>query len=398
MSWAGAAPSTDFPVKVTGSDPFKPAGYFEFLHTPGTFTLKVIQGDWPSDAADGLETANIPGREGQAISYEVNFRLQPVGGQAQVDGVINGGQAGRKVTLAPVTGTQPPARQTVLAANGAFAFANSASGTYQLTLEGVGVIAGNIVITPGALFKALMALRSRLSGKVVGPPEGLVAVLYAPAAWGWTRQAPLAPDGSFAFDNLPPGRYRLEVGGQVLTDLALTGENRLALAPIDLAAGRRSAVRGRVADAAGQPKADRVVTLKREGILIAETRTAADGAYRFANLPAGKYSIEVAGLGVVNSSITLDGEREFVVDVLWPGQGPSGVLQGRVLNANGTPRPYALVRLLRNAAEVQRTESDVKGAFKFAGLAAGTYALAVGDGEPLATTSRLPTTRRSCET
>lgn len=387
MSWNGASPGTDFPVKMTGSDPFKPAGYFEFLHTPGTFTLQVIQGDWPGEPAGGLETANVPGREGQAISYEVNFRLQPVGGAAQVDGVINGGQTGAKVTLAPVAGpgTPPPTRQTVLAANGAFAFANTAPGTYQLTLDGIGVIARDIVITPGALFKVLLAVRSRLSGKVIGPPEGVVAVLYAPAMWGWTRQAPLAPDGSFAFENLPAGRYRLEVGGQVLTDLALTGENRLPLAPIDLSVGRRSVIRGRAADPTGQPKPGRAVTLKREGVVVAETQTAADGTYRFANLPAGKYSVEMAGLGVVASDIALDGEREVVADVLWPSQGPAGVLQGRVLNANGTPRPFALVRLLKDGAELQRIEADMKGVFRFVGLAAGAYAIAVGDGEPLLT-------------
>ncbi len=246
------------------------------------------------------------------------------------------------------------------------------------------MIARDIVIASGDLFKVLLALRSKLTGKVIGPPEGLVAVLYAPAAWGWTRQTPLSPDGNFAFENLPAGRYRLEVGGQVLADLALTGENSLPLVPVDLSAGRRSVIRGRVADAAGQPKPDRVVTLKRETVTIAETKTAADGTYRFANLPAGRYNVEVAGLGVVASNVMLDGEREAVADVLWPSQGPAGVLQGRVLNANGTPRPYTLVRLLKGTAEVQRVESDAKGVFRFAGLGAGSYAISVGDGEPIA--------------
>ena len=105
---------------------------------------------------------------------------------------------------------------------------------------------------------------------MVGAAEGLVAVLYAPAAWGWTRQAPLDAKGNFAFDDLPPGRYRLKVGGQVRSTTccspARTGSQ---LASIDLAVGRRSVIRGRVADAAGQPKADRVVTLKRDSIVIA---------------------------------------------------------------------------------------------------------------------------------
>jgi hypothetical protein len=127
-----------------------------------------------------------------------------------------------------------------------------------------------------------------------------------------------------------------------------------------------------------------VVTLKRETVVVGATRTGADGAYRFSNLPAGKYSVEVTGLGIVASNIVLDGEAERVVDVLWPTQAPRGVLQGRVLNANGTPRPYATVRLLRDGKEVARMDADAKAAFRFTALPAGRYAIAVGDGEPLA--------------
>jgi hypothetical protein len=385
MSWTGAAPETNFPVKVTGHDPYKPVGYYEFLHTPGIFTLQVVQGDWPSDPADTLETANVPGREGQAVTYEVNFRLHATGGASHIDGVINGGKAGGKVTLTPVPASAggPPARQAALAANGAFAFPSVAAASYQLALEGTGVICRNIVITAGALFKVLFAMRSRLSGKVLNAPEGLVAVLYAPASWGWTRQVPLARDGSFAFDNLPAGRYRLQVGGRVYTDLALTGENRLVLTPVDLYAGRRSVLRGRVADANGQPKGDRMVTLKLESVVAAQQRTAADGTYRFANLPAGKYNVEAAGLGVVGSNIALDGEREALADVIWPDKGPRGILLGRMMTESGAPRPFALVRLVQGESEVARTEADAKGDFKFTSLAAGTYEIAVGDDGPL---------------
>lgn len=384
MSWEGAPAGTQFPVKTAGSDPYKPAGYYEFLHTPGIFTLQVVQADWPSDAAAGLDTANVAGRQGQALTYEVNFRLKGTGTPAQVDGVIGGGIAGRKITLSPVAGGTP-ARQTVLASNGAFAFPNAAPGAYRLTLEGTGVIADGINVAESDLFRTLFTLRSRLSGKVIGAADGTMAVLYAPAPWSWTRQAPLERDGTFVFEGLPPGRYRLEVGGQTISDLALTGENRLAIPAIDLAVGQRSVIRGRVADGAGQPKADRVVTLRRGGVTVGDTRTAADGSYRFANLPAGTYSVEVAGLGQVATSIVLDGEREVVADVLWPSQGPRGILQGKVLSANGAPRPSVLVRLLKDAAEVARTTADGTGTFKFSGLAAGIYALAVGDGAPVLT-------------
>jgi hypothetical protein len=343
----------------------------------------VIEADWPSDATDTLETANVPGREGQAVSYEVNFRLQATGGPAQVDGIISGGKPGRKVTLTTVPAATGGAlsRQSVLAANGAFAFPSTAAGAYQLSLEGIGVISQNIVIAAGALFKVLFPMRSRLSGKALNPPEGLVAVLYAP--WGWTRQAPLACDGSFAFENLPAGCYRLQVGGRVYTGLALTGENRLALAPIDLEAGRRSIVRGHVAGVRGQPKAGCLVTLKRGTVVTAQKQTGTDGAYLFANLPPGAYSVEVAGLGLAANEIEVDGENEAVADVIWPSTGPRSVLQGRMLGENGAPHPFALVRLVQGEAELARTETDARGDFRFAGLSGGSYELAVGEDDPV---------------
>ncbi len=385
MAWSGAAPGTDFPTTTTGRDPYKPAGSYEFVHSPGTFNLQVVQGDWPSDLAADLETAKVPGREGQAITYEVNFRLQAVGAPAQVDGVVAGGAADALLTL---TAADDTVRTTRLAADGSFVFPNLPAGTYRLSLAGIGEIAAGIVLEPGALFKLLFPMRSRLSGHVVDAgapaPDGLVAVLYAPAPWGWTRQAPLDPSGNFAIDNLPAGSYRLEVNGLMLPDLVLNGENELKLAVLDLSQGQRSIVRGRVADGAGRPQADVLMTLRRDGILVAQARTDAAGFYRFVKLPAGSYLLEAVGLGQV-AAFLLDGERQEVADVLWPLPGPRGILQGHVRDAAGAPVSGVWVRLLAAGGEVARVQTDLTGAFRFAELPGGVYALALIEGEPLVT-------------
>lgn len=379
MAWHGAAAGTSFPVTTSGADPYRPAGAYQFIHSPGVFSLRVVQGDWPSDIADDLDTATVPGRAGQPVAYQVDFRLQAVGSPAQVDGIVPGGQPGQKMLLLG----DALRLETTLAADGSFVFANLAPGSYRLELVDIGVIAQDIVLEPGALFKLVFPLRSRLAGRVLTAPDGLVAVLYAPAAWGWTRQALLDPNGDFVIENLPAGRYRLEVGGSVLSDLALTGENRLQLAPIDLAHGRHSVVRGRVADGAGRPQPDVLMTLRRDGVLAAQTRTAADGSYQFSGLSAGVYGLEATGLGEVVGGILLDGQREYWADVLWPGSEPRSALRGRVLAVDGAVVPAALVRLLRGGAEVARTQTDDNGAFRFTGLPGGLYALAVGEGDPL---------------
>jgi hypothetical protein len=378
MTWRGAEAGTDFPVTVTGRDPSKPAGSYEFLHTTGTFALQVAQGDWPSDVADDLDTAQAPGREGQPIAYEVNFQLQPIGLPTQIDGIVPGGQPDRIVRLLSADGPQ----ETPLRADGTFAFQDLEPGSYSLELAGIGLIATDIMLATGDFFRQVFPLQSVLAGRVLAPPDGLVAVLYALPPWSWTRQAPLELDGSFIFEGLPAGHYRLEVGTRVLSDLALTGENRLQLAPIDLAPGQHSVIRGRVADIAGHPQVEVVVTLHRQGLRVTQMRTAADGAYRFANLPAGTYSLEVAGMGVVAGNIVLDGQREYIGDILWVLPGSGSTLQGHVFASDGKPVAGATVRLLRVDVEVAHVQSASSGVFRFTGLPGGVYALAVGEGAP----------------
>lgn len=388
MRWQGAAAGVQFPTTTTGKDPAKPAGYYEFLHTPGNYDLRVIQGDFPSEIAEALETARVSGREGQPVTYEVNFRRQAAAtGPAQIDGVVSGGVAGRKVTLIGVT--QSSSRETVLAASGSFTFRSIPAGKYRLALQGIGTIIDAITLQPASLLKVVFPLKSRLSGRVTGQTAGVVATLHAPPAWGWTRQTPIGADGSYVFEGLPSGRYRLQIGEQVVPDLILTGESSLQLAPIDLLQGRRSVIRGKVATAAGVAQKDIVIILRRGGSVTAQTKTGADGIYRFTNLPAGSYTLEAVGIGQVGGVIALDGEREHVADIAWPAPAPRGTIQGRVLSVEGKPQAARTVRLLRDGTEIASAQTDSSGVYRFTGLPAGIYALAVGDGTAQVTGIRL---------
>jgi len=385
MSWHNAEPGTEFPIRPTGHDPYRPAGTYEFVHTPGLFRLQVAQGDWPSDVADNLDTANVTGREGQPIAYEVNFRQQAgATGKARVDGVMPGAQPGTKLVLIGTALRE----ETILAADGSFAFPDLAPGAYSMELAGIGTVAGAIQLEKGGLFKLLFPFRSKLAGRVLNPPQGLGAVLYAPQEWGWTRQAVLEPEGRFSFEGLPPGRYRMEVGSEVLSGLQLTGENSMELAPIDLTNGPWSVLGGRVADGSGHPQADIQIILRRVavgsgqggGLVIAQTRTSADGAYRFSNLAAGRYSLEAVGMGTIVADILLDGQHEVTRDLLWNPSFPLGIIQGRVLAGGSLPRPGLQVILSRDGVELARTETDDSGQFRFVGLAPGIYTLTVPGG------------------
>jgi hypothetical protein len=381
MSWHNAEPGTEFPVQLTGHDPYRPVGTYEFVHTPGVFRLQVVQGDWPGDSADNLDTAAVPGRHDQAVAYEVNFRLQDGGvGKARVEGVMPGAQPGTKLTL---VGTALR-REATLAADNSFAFPDVPAGTYSLDVAGIGTVIDAIQLDDGGLFKLLFSLRSKLSGQVLNPPQGLGVVLYAPPDWGWTRQSVLDPAGHFSFEGLPPARYRLEVGGEVLSGLQLTGENSIQLAPIDLTLGPRSCLGGRLVDASEHPQADIQIILRRaespgqtDGLVVAQTTTAADGTYRFSNLAAGRYSLEAVGMELVTADILLDGENEVTLDLPWNPPFPLGIIRGRVLAGGSLPRPNLQVILSQGEAELARTRTDDSGQFRFVGLAPGIYALAV---------------------
>jgi protocatechuate 3,4-dioxygenase beta subunit len=382
MAWAKADPSTTFPTTVTGKDPYRPAGLYEFVHTQGVFRLQVMQGDWPSDVADDLDTKTVPDRAGKPITYEVNFQLKPANTPSSIQGLAPDGGEGRKATLTALDAqgtSNGEVRETALGAGGAFAFDGIPAGDYRLELSGVGSIASQIHLDPGSLYMLLFPSRSRLQGQVVGATPGLTAILYPPAPWDWTRQCPLDPEGRFSFEDLPAGRYRVQVGSQSVNGLALTGENTLQVTPIDLLAGRRGAVSGVIADAAGQPQANVAMTLRREGQTVAQVTTGADGRYRFGNLPAGIYSLEAGDMGTVAEAISLDGTAEETQNVVWSQPAARATLEGRVLDAGGSPQPGVPVRLLQNGAPAGATQTDDTGTYRFAGFPPGDYTLTAGE-------------------
>jgi hypothetical protein len=85
-------------------------------------------------------------------------------------------------------------------------------------------------------------------------------------------------------------------------------------------------------------------------------------------------------MGEVLKDLALDGESEHTHDIAWL----LGTIHGRVLSADGKPEASQTVLLLRDGVEVARVETGAAGAFRFAALAPGTYALAWADGVPVA--------------
>ena len=319
MRWENAAPGTQFPRTQTGSDPFKPDGYYEFLHTKGTFMIQVVQGDYESDVAEGLETANVPGREGDPITYEVNFQLLPVGEGGQeslIRGSVPGGRAGQAVVLWK---DGQKVAETTLDTNRAFLFEHLGPGVYDVELTGVGLIATERHLDGRNQAIIDFPLMGAIVGRVEGAEGEQRAVKLISETYGFIRHGELTQDGQYRFTNLPAGRYRIELEDDILPGLETDGKSVVEAPVLRVGMGsepRHSRITGRVHDAADNPTPNVTISLRYQDQVIATTESDEDGRYSFAGLGPGVYQVAI-GDEISVADIVLDGENEVTVDLLY---------------------------------------------------------------------------------
>lgn len=224
MAWTNAAPGAQFPRVTTPRDAFKPAGNFEFLHSPGTFLLRVVAADWPSDEADGLQTVNVPGREGDPISYEVNFQRRSSGsaaGTASLAGVItNGGGLGLTLWQGDPEQVGQPGQRSwalVLPAGGVYTFRDLPAGAYTLVLEGEGVVHAFALAEGASTTFNYVVGTAPTTGDLAGnvqTHDGLAAAgRLVQLRRADVLQAETSSDasGAFRFERLAGGLYSLAV-------------------------------------------------------------------------------------------------------------------------------------------------------------------------------------------
>ncbi len=232
MRWQGASPDTSFPTATTGSFVSKPRGYYEFLHSAGIFELQVIQGDWESEVADGLDTAHAPGQEGQSVSYEVNFRVLPVSSPAVSNSQVVGdipGCAAQEVVLRKGDENW----SVSLGDDCHFEFSDLGPGTYSLEIVGVGTVADDISLDGQNRVTLTFPLQGRITGTVKNAQPGTEVTLHSDT-FGWDRTSRLADDGSFAFEHLPRGVYSVRVADKSVTGITNDGVNTTTVPIIEL--------------------------------------------------------------------------------------------------------------------------------------------------------------------
>lgn len=224
---------------------------------------------------------------------------------------------------------------------------------------------------------------SRVSGTLrldpggIAPPEGTVAKLG-------DRVAPVAKDGAWAFDTVPPGPVALTFAGRGFvapeprTFVLADGTDR---ADVAVAAARTSSLAGRVLLPKGRTVPGvRLVFAYRPGSAATTAAlivpVAADGAYRAAELAPGDgvaVTVEARGFTpkrVAGLSLPSGGDAQPLEVRLDPGAPVAGVVVG----LDEAPVAAAVVALYADEAgrvETVRTRTDADGRFAADGVPPG---------------------------
>ncbi|MEI5008691.1 MFS transporter [Streptomyces sp. PmtA] len=242
-----------------------------------------------------------------------------VTGGTAVHGVVRGSE-GAPVGRASVTLISPAGRQlgrAVAQGDGSYALDAPGSGSYVLiaSADGFQPQAATVVVGDEPLaHDILLAGTSGLTGAVVAA-EGGAAVEGATVVVTDVRGDVLAtgtsgPDGGFAFAELVPGGVTVAVNAPGFRPLALPVEvGGQGVTRLEVALRAGAVVRGTVrAGDGGSPLTDARVTLvDAAGNVVATATTGDDGAYAFADLDTGEYTVIATGYPPVASTLTVTG-------------------------------------------------------------------------------------------
>ncbi|HET6203352.1 MAG TPA: carboxypeptidase-like regulatory domain-containing protein [Planctomycetota bacterium] len=255
-----------------------------------------------------------------------------------------------------------------------------------------------------------------VSGRVTEVGEPVAGVRVSLSREGQPRlpflsdlTAESGADGHFRIEAVPAGRYTLTAqktgaavpaeeevqvsGGEAVVDVELPrgvieGTIRDAQTGSGLGGVEVSVAREREPGPSGRPRAAMAVsvafarggpggggrTTVRMGDGRESVKTDAEGKYRLEGIPPGSYVVTASMDGYA------DGRREGIGmnrDARVPGIDLSlakgGGIQGTVVDAVGSPVPFALVEVAPREGDSKRSVAGPDGAYEVRGLAAGVY-------------------------
>ncbi|MDX2728944.1 MULTISPECIES: MFS transporter [Streptomyces] len=236
-----------------------------------------------------------------------------------VRGVVRGAEgapvAGAAVTLISLGGRQ--LGRSVAQADGSYGVQAPGSGSYVLiaSADGFQPQASTVVVGDEQLsYDILLVGTSGLAGTVraaeSGSPVDGAMVIVTDVRGDVLATGKSAENGEFTFTELVPGAVTVAVNAAGYRPLALPVEiGGQGVTRIDAALQSGALVQGVVrAGAALRPLPDARVTLvDAAGNVVATSTTGEDGAYAFADLDAGEYSVIATGYPPVAGALTVAG-------------------------------------------------------------------------------------------
>ncbi|MEW1582292.1 DHA2 family efflux MFS transporter permease subunit [Streptomyces microflavus] len=236
-----------------------------------------------------------------------------------VQGVVRGAE-GAPVARAAVTLISLGGRQlgrSVARADGGYTLDAPGSGSYVLiaSADGFQPQASTVVVGEEPLaFDILLSGTSGLAGNVraaeAGTPVEGAMVIVTDVRGDVLATGTSGRTGEFAFGELVPGSVTVAVNAAGFRPLALPVEiGGQGVTRLEAALRSGALVQGVVrAGSARAPLADaRVTLIDAAGNVVATATTGEDGAYAFADLDAGEYSVIATGYPPVAGSLTVSG-------------------------------------------------------------------------------------------
>lgn len=236
-----------------------------------------------------------------------------------VHGVVRGGEGGA-VPRAAVTLISPAGRQlsrAVAGADGGYTVDAPESGSYVLIASADGFQPQAATVSVGAeplAYDILLAGTSGLTGSVRSaegdaPVEGAM-VIVADVRGDVLATGKSGAGGEFAFAELLPGAVTVAVNAAGYRPLALPVEiGAQGVTRVEAVLRSGALVQGTVrAGADRRPLPDaRVTLMDAAGNVVATATTGDDGAYGFADLDAGEYTIMATGYPPVAGALSVAG-------------------------------------------------------------------------------------------
>ncbi|MFF9033978.1 MFS transporter [Streptomyces sp. NPDC014892] len=281
--------------------------------TESVATDTDVEAEVPAASHAPVATSVAPVASGAAAPGEV----RAPGGGIPVRGQVRGAE-GAPVPRAAVTLISLGGRQlgrSVAGADGAYAVDAPAAGSYVLiaAADGFQPQASTVVVHDEPVaYDVLLSGTSGLSGVVrtAGAGQGVKdAMVVVTDVRGDVLASGVAGEqGEFGFGELVPGAVTVAVNAAGFRPRALpvevggTGVTRIE---IDLEAGAR--LQGVVRAPGGALADARVTLVDAAGNVVGTATTGADGAYAFADLDAGEYTVIATGYPPVATALTVSG-------------------------------------------------------------------------------------------